>query len=587
MKYLQLFTKTFDNDQQIKIHDYTLIARKEDGYINAGKLCSMCNKQFTHWLINKRSQDFLTELRNMFTETGIYDIELYTTGNAKYRAGTYVHPLVAINIAQWASPKFEVRIITWIYELFLNDGKVDLYESNNILKLEELRVKSLIHEHEELKKKYYKLEVRYEKLKEKKIRHQFKVGNCFYIVRDVENKNNVYKFGQTSNFTNRLTTLRTSSPRMIVERLIYIEKYKEFEDCVKQYFRDNGHLRFSNREYVEIPLEYVNKIVDSFLEKFECDIYDTPVEMLKHINQKYLDCMEVNEKTWNNDAIFQYIQQQNDIQIEHIEKIQHQTNIQTENIEKINDKFEQKLQNQDVIHTENIEKINSKIEKLEECIKPCEKTIKVTRNVKLDNLILENFEYVNPLKRRIRDSDFNFIVETVTKKCDINSHRWFIHQFIFHICYYTGLAPKHLIKLTRDDIVDFLSGKLITIDNKYPVFNNPYITEKVSFLTPYLKNLLPGGMVNQYGNRLTYRQLSKWAKFYFEKLEIHNFGKTLPQEESYRLYDFKTVLMFRLYNSGMSISDISTFLHHKYLATTQAYLNKHKMIYDDTFYLDE
>lgn len=560
MSFIELFMKSFDVDQTILIDNLQLNARKEDGYINAGKLCSACGKQFNHWLINKRSKLFLNELKQLFAESGIHDIELYTTGNEKFKTGTYVHPLVAINVAQWASTKFEARIISWIYELFLK-GQVEMYTPKNIAQIDKLRIKSLEQENEELKQNYYKLDMKHNS-KAKKARHHFKTGNCFYIVRDVDCKYVVYKFGQTSNFTNRLSTLRTSSPRMIVERLVYIEKHKDFENCLKQHFKESGHLRFSNHEYVEIPLDYVNKTIDSFLVKFDCDIYDTPLDVLKYINKKYLECMKIDEKMCDNDAIFQYIQQQINIQIERIEK-------------------------QNIIHTENIEKINNKIEKLEECIKPCEKTIKVTRKVKLDNMVLENFEHDVPLKRRIRESDFNFIVETITKKCDINSHRWFIHQFIFHICYYTGLAPKYLIKLTRDDIVDFLSGKMITIDNKYPVFNNPYITEKVAFLTPYLKNLLSGGMVNQYGNRLTYRQLSKWVRFYFEKLEIHNFGKTLPQEESYRLYDFKTVLMFRLYNSGMSISDISTFLHHKYLATTQAYLNKHKMIYDDTFFIDE
>ena len=219
-----------------------------------------------------------------------------------------------------------------------------MYTPKNIAQIDKLRIKSLEQENEELKQNYYKLEMKH---KDKKTRHHFKIGNCFYIVRDVDCKYVVYKFGQTSNFTNRLSTLRTSSPRMIVERLVYIEKHKDFENCLKQHFRENGHLRFSNHEYVEIPLDYVNKIVDSFLVKFNCDIYDTPIEMLQHINKRYLDCMTVDEKMCDNDAIFQYIQQQNNIQNEKIEKIQYQTNI----------------------HTENIEKIHIKLEKLEEYIK--------------------------------------------------------------------------------------------------------------------------------------------------------------------------------------------------------------------------
>jgi hypothetical protein len=46
-----------------------------------------------------------------------------TGGNGERRA--WVHPQVAINIAQWISPEFDVKVSAWIYELILT-GKVEV-----------------------------------------------------------------------------------------------------------------------------------------------------------------------------------------------------------------------------------------------------------------------------------------------------------------------------------------------------------------------------------------------------------------------------------------------------------------------------
>lgn len=254
----------------------------------------MCGKKLSYWMDNNRTKEFLTELKKYFDEQGI-TAPLYTTSRSENRHGTYVHPLVAINIAQWASPKFEVRsskfeirVLSWVYELFLT-GSVNANSTMSLNELEQTRIKQLEHKITKLEQDYYTLEVKHERLKHKKPRHQFDRGNCFYIVRDLDCKYMVYKFGQTDDFTKRLSTLRTSCPRMTVERLIYIENHIEFENLVKQCFKDNGHLKFQNHEFVEIPLDYVNKVVDKFLIDYEYG--ELPTHILECINKKYLDCV--------------------------------------------------------------------------------------------------------------------------------------------------------------------------------------------------------------------------------------------------------------------------------------------------------
>jgi hypothetical protein len=215
---------------------------------------------------------------------------------------------------------------------------------------------------------------------------------------------------------------------------------------------------------------------------------------------------------------------------------------------------------------------------------PINKTIIVKHYSDVTNMVIEDFEYEFALKRRLRASDFNFIISKINEEiCFKNSHRWFIHQFIFYTCYYTGIGPDKILLMTYNNMIDFIHGENVKIVDKYPLFTNKFVQEKMSFLIEYIPYLLPGGMVNSYNNPLTYRQLCKWACVYFRQLEMKNFGKLLSTAESYKLYDFKTTIMFRMTNSGMSLDDISFFMHHKNISSTEFHLKRHNLIYEKEY----
>lgn len=642
--------KSVEPEQPVQVGDFIMYAREKDGYINAGKLCAICGTKFAHYLGNKRAKKFLVELEN-FLKEGDITPPLMSTSRSENRHGTYVHPLIALNIAQWASPKFGVRVTSWIYEMFLtgsarnqesnvmtNQGEYTPIKPQEHLSLESNCIKQLENQIQQITKDYerlevdlflknnsikqlenqlqikdslvtqvtkyienrpfhkeapvvtplktqqsdekaapvviplkmeeqilndYELEVKYERTREQKTRYKFERGNCFYIVRDLGCKSKMYKFGQTTNFTNRLTSLRTGSPRMTIERLIYIEQHVEFEECLKKYFREHGYLKFSNHEFVEIPLDFVNEIIDTHLSKFDCNINEIPVYVLQQVNKKYFDCLS-DEDSKNIDNIFDYIQTTSDIDIEELANTLNK-------LEQCTNKLHLRSNTHEV-----------KIKEMQQVVfnkEPAHMQINVNRVVNIGDLIIEEFEYQHALKRRIRKTDFDFIISKIDKHCIIGTHRWFIHQFIFHLCYYTGIAPKLLITLNRQDIIDYINGTF----NRFPLFINSFVMTKFEFLLPHIDKLLPGGMVNTYGNKLTHRQLSKWVDVYFDELEMNNFGKLLPFSESYRLYDFKTIMLIRLHNSGMSISDISVYMHHKNISATEFHLNSHNMIYNQQF----
>lgn len=186
---------------------------------------------------------------------------------------------------------------------------------------------------------------------------------------------------------------------------------------------------------------------------------------------------------------------------------------------------------------------------------------------------IQEFEHEKPLKHRVRKSDFDFIISNIYKEKKKN-HIWFINQFAFHVCYYTGVAPGQLIDMTYENIVDFIHGKFVSIGNVYPLFTNDFVKDKISFLIPYIPLLLQGGMVNTDGGKLDPRLLRKWVGVYLHQLGMKNFGI----KDSYRLHDFKTTFLYMLYNSGMNLSDISKYMHHKTVGITENYIKNHPLI---------
>ena len=89
--------------------------RLMDGYINATALCKASDKKFNDYNRLKATEEFINEL---VADTGIPVSELIQiiSGGTPQFQGTWVHPQVAINLAQWASPKFAVMVSKWVFE---------------------------------------------------------------------------------------------------------------------------------------------------------------------------------------------------------------------------------------------------------------------------------------------------------------------------------------------------------------------------------------------------------------------------------------------------------------------------------------
>jgi hypothetical protein len=100
---------------------FNIRVRDADGYIHATDMCKVGNKKWAQYNLNKGNQEFIKELS---TEVGIPASALIQSikgGNDKKAQGTWVHPHIAINLAQWVSPMFAVKVAGWVSRFISGD----------------------------------------------------------------------------------------------------------------------------------------------------------------------------------------------------------------------------------------------------------------------------------------------------------------------------------------------------------------------------------------------------------------------------------------------------------------------------------
>lgn len=100
---------------QHKVDNEIVPLRQKDGFIDATKMCKAAGREFKDYNRLKSTEAFLNELS---AEVKIPTSELVQSvsgGNPQVQ-GTWVHPRVAIHLAQWLSPRFAVLVSGWVYD---------------------------------------------------------------------------------------------------------------------------------------------------------------------------------------------------------------------------------------------------------------------------------------------------------------------------------------------------------------------------------------------------------------------------------------------------------------------------------------
>lgn len=97
--------------------------RPTDGYLNATLMCKAYGKELAGWLRTKSTQDFLEALSLDMQIHMSNLVEVVRGRGDKVQQGTWIHPDIAIQLAQWLDPNFSIFVSRLVREWFANQNQ--------------------------------------------------------------------------------------------------------------------------------------------------------------------------------------------------------------------------------------------------------------------------------------------------------------------------------------------------------------------------------------------------------------------------------------------------------------------------------
>jgi hypothetical protein len=235
-----------------------IIKSREDGFVDATSLCKAGGKEFKHWHSLDSTKELIKALeQEEILKDGITTFKSLDISKGRY-GGSWIHPDLAVQLAQWLSPVFALQVSRWIRQLALT-GTVTIGKeksSNELL---------------ELQKDYKKLEDKHRKLLQKKNYHKFKKGACFYIISDIDGKSKKFKPGfEGVDIDVRMQQHRSTMPGCKLEYLIYSNDADLVEKSVLKRFESKR--MFANHEWVyDVDVNYIIKSTRTILDVINID----------------------------------------------------------------------------------------------------------------------------------------------------------------------------------------------------------------------------------------------------------------------------------------------------------------------------
>lgn len=264
--------------------DEYIIPMREDGYICATSLCKASKKRLDNWMRSSETKAVIKLLMEKSNQPRDHLIHVIQGGNAKLQ-GTYIHPDLAINLAQWCSPAFSLQVSKWIRELIITDEvklgneksdqqiqevfqkqiedlKKQLEDKNKLIDEAHKYINHKDHEYKRVENKYKKLYHNHQTILKRKELYKLREGACVYIINmNGTSEQKRYKIGQSSDLTNRVCTYRTSNPFCKVLFVMYVKENITIEKTMKIRYEEN--LNPNNHEFIsDVEIE---DIIDNII----------------------------------------------------------------------------------------------------------------------------------------------------------------------------------------------------------------------------------------------------------------------------------------------------------------------------------
>jgi hypothetical protein len=178
-------------------------SRINDNYINIEEICKVGNCNFNDWYKIDSTKNLINDLINKF---GMNELQLIdnnsfcsNTNDFSHNKG-WIHPDLAIQLAQWISPIFALYINQWIRKLL---NKINMLNENTLQK--------------EIKIKNQKIQLLENICMKKQKRTNYPEKNLIYLITTEDNKKKrIYIIGKAKNLKDRLSTYNKTAEHEVI-----------------------------------------------------------------------------------------------------------------------------------------------------------------------------------------------------------------------------------------------------------------------------------------------------------------------------------------------------------------------------------
>lgn len=311
------------SNRHLQLNKISIESRESDHFINATQLCKAGGKKFNDWyktgptkelikelektLLNEQelqnNTEFLTslqvasaisnEIQNEASSSEVTpnptSLKLVDIKNGgKYR-GSWIHPDLAVQLAQWISPVFSIQVSRWVREL-ITTGSVSVDSRKTDQELIEL-TKQLQLRDQELEVQAQKLQISEGKnlqLTTKiKDTEALKINGFVYISTTRQySQNNQYKIGKTVRLNGRMSTYQTGRAQNDEMYYLFVfesEEYDFLETIIRRLlikFRD-----VKQRDMYVLPYNLLHKYMAHV-----CNLFRTG--FINELNNLIIDNLE-------------------------------------------------------------------------------------------------------------------------------------------------------------------------------------------------------------------------------------------------------------------------------------------------------
>ncbi len=242
----------------LTINNIDIVSRPDDNYINATQMCQAGGKKISNWISLSMTKNIINIMES---DIGIPVLLLDDDKHNNY----WIHPDLAIQLAQWISAEFALQVSRWIRALFTN---------NNI----SIENKLLKEKNKELELKNQKIKLLEDTYLKRHKRTNYLEKYVVYLLTTKDHKNKrIYIVGKAINLKKRLSGYNKTCDHEVVyyKSCGNEENMNTAEHMVLT--KLNQYREKANRDRFILPIE---KDIDFFT-----NIIDKSVDFLQNNNE--------------------------------------------------------------------------------------------------------------------------------------------------------------------------------------------------------------------------------------------------------------------------------------------------------------